>query len=34
LREGAPTLESGIVWRRGDTTPTLERFLDVALESA
>jgi DNA-binding transcriptional LysR family regulator len=27
-----PVLESGIVWRRGDTTPTLERFLDVALQ--
>lgn len=26
-----PHLESGIVWRRGDATPTLERFLTVAL---
>lgn len=34
LRGGAPSLESGIVWRRDDTTPTLERFLDVALEGA
>ena len=31
LKGRAPFLESGIVWRRGDTTPTLERFLDVAL---
>ncbi len=31
LQEGAPSLESGVVWRRGDTTPTLERFLNVAL---
>jgi DNA-binding transcriptional LysR family regulator len=29
-----PVLESGLVWRRGDTTPTLRRFLDVALEGA
>jgi DNA-binding transcriptional LysR family regulator len=29
----APSLESGIVWRRGDITPTLDRFLDVALEA-
>lgn len=27
----APSLESGLVWRRADTTPTLERFLTVAL---
>ncbi len=32
LRGEAPCLESGIVWRRSDTTPTLERFLKVALE--
>lgn len=32
LEGGAPSLESGIVWRRGDTTPTLERFLKVALD--
>lgn len=31
LKGRVPFLESGIVWRRGDTTPTLERFLDVAL---
>lgn len=31
LKGQAPFLESGIVWRRGDATPTLERFLDVAL---
>lgn len=34
LREGAPSLESGIVWRRDDATPTLERFLNVALDGA
>ncbi|WP_210490887.1 LysR family transcriptional regulator [Microvirga antarctica] len=33
LAGGGPTLESGIVWRRGDVTPTLERFLQVALET-
>ena len=33
LREGGPSLESGVVWRRGDATPTLERFLDVALDA-
>ena len=27
-----PFLESGVVWRRDDTTPTLERFLAVALQ--
>lgn len=27
-----PNLESGLVWRTDDTTPTLRRFLDVALE--
>lgn len=27
-----PYLESGLVWRTDDTTPTLRRFLDVALE--
>ena len=32
LRGEGPTLESGIVWRRSDITPTLERFLKVALE--
>ncbi|MBT9471395.1 MAG: LysR family transcriptional regulator [Pseudomonadota bacterium] len=31
LKGAAPTLESGIVWRRDDATPTLERFLQVAL---
>ncbi len=34
LKGQAPFLESGIVWRRGDTTPTLERFLAVALGGA
>jgi len=33
LRGERPSLESGIVWRRGDLTATLERFLDVALEA-
>ena len=33
LQEGAPTLETGLVWRRGDTTPTLERFLEVATKA-
>lgn len=33
LEGEAPVLESGIVWRRGDVAPTLERFVDVALES-
>jgi len=28
-----PLLESGMVWRRGDLTPTLGRFLEVALEA-
>lgn len=28
----APQLESGVVWRTGDATPTLGRFLDVALQ--
>jgi DNA-binding transcriptional LysR family regulator len=31
LAGDAPVLESGLVWRRGDATPTLARFLDVAL---
>jgi len=33
LRGKAPSLESGIVWRRDDITPTLERFLHVASEA-
>jgi DNA-binding transcriptional LysR family regulator len=33
LRGERPSLESGIVWRRGDITPTLERFVNVALEA-
>lgn len=28
----APSLETGIVWRRDDLTPTLSRFLQVAFE--
>ena len=27
-----PYLESGLVWRADDATPTLRRFLDVALQ--
>ena len=27
-----PYLESGLVWRSDDATPTLRRFLDVALQ--
>ena len=30
----APALETGLAWRRDDTTPTLERFLKVAWEVA
>lgn len=33
LQEGAPSLETGIVWRRGDTTPTLVRLLDVVRDT-
>ncbi len=29
LPEDAPSLETGLVWRRGDATPTLGRFLAV-----
>lgn len=32
LLDEPPVLETGIVWRRGDTPPTLQRFLDIALE--
>ncbi len=37
LQERAPSLETGIVWRRDDATPTLARFLEMtadALDSA
>jgi len=30
----APLLETGLVWREDDLTPTLARFLDVALDGA
>ncbi|MEO8894306.1 MAG: LysR substrate-binding domain-containing protein, partial [Rhizomicrobium sp.] len=33
LQEGAPSLETGIVWRRNETAPTLARFLTM-LETA
>jgi len=32
LADDAPQLETGIVWRRNDATPTLLRFLDLAEE--
>jgi DNA-binding transcriptional LysR family regulator len=32
LQEGAPILDTGIVWRRDDTTATLARFLEVTRE--
>lgn len=28
-----PSLETGLVWRRDDLTPTLKRFLEVAMEA-
>ena len=28
----APVLETGITWRSGDTTPTIERFVSVACD--
>jgi len=34
LADDAPLLETGIVWRRGDSTPTLLRFLELAEENA
>lgn len=30
----APSLETGLVWRRDDQTPTLARFLDIAFDGA
>ena len=33
LSEGAPHLETGIVWRRDDHTPTLSNLLSVATDS-
>jgi DNA-binding transcriptional LysR family regulator len=30
LQQGAPSLDTGIVWRRDDTASTLERFLETA----
>ena len=32
LKGERPVLENGLVWRRSDTTPALQRFLKVALE--
>ncbi|MDP3299801.1 MAG: LysR substrate-binding domain-containing protein, partial [Phenylobacterium sp.] len=28
----APSLETGLVWRQDDLTPTLARFLDIAFD--
>lgn len=33
LRDEAPTLKTGLVWRRDDNAPTLARFLDVISET-
>jgi DNA-binding transcriptional LysR family regulator len=33
LLEGAPSLETGLVRRRDDATPTLERFIQVAVDT-
>ncbi|MBN9555673.1 MAG: LysR family transcriptional regulator [Alphaproteobacteria bacterium] len=33
LMDGAPSLETGLVWRRGDATPTLSRFLAMVDET-
>lgn len=32
LPDGAPSLETGIAWRQGETAPTLARFLEVVSE--
>ena len=32
LGSTAPLLETGITWRSGDTTPTIERFVSIACE--
>lgn len=32
LGDTAPVLETGITWRSGDTTPTIERFVSIARE--
>lgn len=34
LAGDVPSLETGLVWRRDDATPTLNRFLQVAFEAA
>ncbi len=33
LLDGAPSLETGIVWRHSDAAPTLARFLAVVTET-
>ncbi|QUD87541.1 LysR family transcriptional regulator [Phenylobacterium montanum] len=33
LQEGAPALETGLVWRRDDTEPTLARLIEVAIQT-
>jgi DNA-binding transcriptional LysR family regulator len=30
LDGAVPVLETGIVWRSGDTTPTIQRFVSIA----
>ena len=34
LGDTAPILETGITWRTGDTTPTIERFVSIARDTA
>ena len=34
LPDGAPLLETGIVWRRNETAPTLARFLEIVGETS
>ncbi len=33
LQHDAPSLETGLVWRRDDTTPTLMRFIEMVSET-
>jgi len=34
LPDGAPSLETGIAWRRNETAPTLARFLEIVSETS
>jgi len=34
LPDGAPSLETGIAWRRDETAPTLARFLEIVSETS